>query len=229
MKNMKIIPIILLLLVTLAACNSGQGNAPEEGFDFSEEEAAEAPPEEMVFTEDEAEEPPSEPGFDFTEDEFANDPGSGNDSNNDEDQNAEPANNPHNPSNTADEIFPPAGVSNWVINYDAGTITCPAITPTFKESPPDTVTIEVGVDSTALIVKGMEEAPEIFFLLMNSGPGGSQYNGWYTVPDAKVEIHYQMLFTNLSDPNAADFILGDISSTTEGCQVARSFGGTRVD
>lgn len=55
------------------------------------------------------------------------------------------------------------------------------------------------------------------------------YEGWYTVPDANVEIHYQMQFSSLSDPNAADFILGDISSTTEGCQVARSFGGTRVD
>ncbi|MDY6847193.1 MAG: hypothetical protein SVP52_08670 [Chloroflexota bacterium] len=55
------------------------------------------------------------------------------------------------------------------------------------------------------------------------------YEGWYTAPDANVEIHYQMVFTNLSDPTAADFTFGDISSTTEGCQVARSFGGTRVD
>jgi len=232
-------------MITLAACTSGPGNTSEEGFDFSEEESAEAAPEEMVFTEDEAadndpeagfdftedeaEEPPSEPGFDFTEDDSADEPVSGNDSNNGENQDAEPANNPPDPSDTAENIFPPEGVSNWVINYDEGTITCSTFTQTFEVSPPDTVTIELGVDAAALIVKGMGEAPEIFFLLWNSGPGGSQYDGWYTVPGDNVEIHYQMVFTNLSDPNTADYIIGNISSTTEGCQVSRGFGGTRVD
>jgi hypothetical protein len=245
MKNIKLIPFVLLLSLMLAACASGPGETADEGFEFSEEEVAEEPPEEMVFTEDEAEdnaadlgfdftedeveEPPSDPDFDFTEDDSANEPASGNDINNGENLDAEPVNDSPDPSNTADGIFPPEGFSNWVINYDEGTITCPTFTQPFEASPPDNITIELGVDAAALVVRGMEEAPEIFFFLWDSGPGGSQYDGWYEVPGTDMEIHYQMVFTNLSDPSTADFIMGNISSTLEGCQVSRSFGGTRVD
>lgn len=234
MKTIKLIPIVLLFSLMLAACTSGPANTSEEGFEFSEEEVAESDPEEMVFTEDEAEDNTADPGFDFTEEEVEeppSDPGFDftEDAEPGEDQETEPENDSPDPSNTADGIFPPAGFSNWVINYDEGTITCTTFTQPFEASPPDNVTIELGVDAAALVVKGMEEAPEIFFFLWDSGPGGSQYDGWYTVPGTEMEIHYQMVFTNLSDPSTADFIMGNISSTTEGCQVSRSFGGTRVD
>lgn len=234
MKNIKQFLIISIVMITLAACTSGPGNTSEEGFDFSEEEVAEEPPEEMIFTEDEAEDNAADPGFDFTEDEVEeppSDPGFDftEDAEPGEDQETEPENESPDPSNTADGIFPPEGFSNWVINYDEGTITCPTFTQPFEASPPDNITIELGVDAAALVVRGMEEAPEIFFFLWDSGPGGSQYDGWYEVPGTDMEIHYQMVFTNLSDPSTADFIMGNIYSTLEGCQVSRSFGGTRVD
>lgn len=234
MKNIKQFLIISIVMITLAACTSGSGNTSEEGFDFSEEEVAEEPPEEMIFTEDEAEDNAADLGFDFTEDEVEEPPSDPSfdfteDAEPGEDQETEPENESPDPSNTADGIFPPEGFSNWVINYDEGTITCPTFTQPFEASPPDNITIELGVDAAALVVRGMEEAPEIFFFLWDSGPGGSQYDGWYTVPGTDMEIHYQMVFTNLSDPSTADFIMGNISSTLEGCQVSRSFGGTRVD
>jgi len=234
LKNIKQFLIISIVMITLAACTSGSGNTSEEGFDFSEEEVAEEPPEEMIFTEDEAEDNAADLGFDFTEDEVEEPPSDPSfdfteDAEPGEDQETEPENESPDPSNTADGIFPPEGFSNWVINYDEGTITCPTFTQPFEASPPDNITIELGVDAAALVVRGMEEAPEIFFFLWDSGPGGSQYDGWYTVPGTDMEIHYQMVFTNLSDPSTADFIMGNISSTLEGCQVSRSFGGTRVD
>lgn len=238
MKKIKFMLVVSLVIVSISACTIVTGNTSEEGFDFSDEEmvfskdegAAANPEPGFDFTEDEIEDMPSESGFDFTEDDNPGDvPGSDPANDNDDDQNMQPENDSSTLPSTAEHIYPPEGVSNWVINYDEGTITCPNMTIPFEKSLTETINIELGAEAASLVVKDMDETQELFFFLMDSGPGGSQYDGWYTVPNTDEEIHYEMVFTNLSDPNSADYIIGNISATSEGCQVSRSFGGARVD
>jgi hypothetical protein len=221
LKILKFMPVFFLLLVALAACASDPSNALEEGFEFSEEEAAEVLPEEMVFSEEEAINIEPEPGFDFTEDN-ENEPMSETGFDFTEDE-------PIDPIIPLEKAYPPAGISNWIINHDEGTVNCESLSFPFEKSPPEQVTIDLGVDGSVFFLRGMGEAPEIFFVLEYSGEFGTQYYGVYTVPVENVDIKYEMAFTNLTDPNAADFIMGNIFSTSQGCKVYRSFSGTRVD
>ena len=239
MNKLRLIGLLMVGVLLVAACSGGTAETSEDGFDFteddaaaqddsegmefSEEEVSEPGGEEgMVFSEDEVSPQESEPGFDFTEEE---DDSEADDEIPDEDPEDNPAEDPDVP----DTVFPPEGTSNWMINHDEGTITCPNISMPFEASPPEPVTITLGAEAASLIVQGMGEAPEIFFFLLNSGPGGSFYDGYYTPPGSGVEIHYEIVFTNISDPATADYLMGNITSEEQGCKVSRSFGGERVD
>ncbi len=79
-----------------------------------------------------------------------------------------------------------------------------------------------------MLVKGMGDAPEIFFILINALPGESFYNGYLDVPGSDVEILYDMVFTSQGGLATADFIVGTITSEQQGCSVLRGFEGTLV-
>ena len=216
MKIHKMMMIIAIGALALTACVG----ETEEGFDFSEEEAREqAAEKEMVFSEDEAMDLLPNAGFDLTGDEDAGeDPGMVFD----EDEAVEPSNPP-------DEVFPPEDTSNWQIHHDPGTVTCPNVTIPIEASPTETVSILLGAEAASLVVSGFGGGPEIFFFLLDSGPGGSLYQGFYTPPGAIEEVKYEMMFTNLSDPSKADYLMGTIAADEQGCQVSRSFYGLRLN
>jgi len=248
MRKFRFMFIFAIILLILTACFDGSTGPSNEGFDFSEDEAADDSSEDEMdfsdeagsendseqgfdFTEDDNPESSSESGFDFTEDEESEEPSdSGFDfTNDDEGEDPGPSSDdePTDNSNNPGQILPPEGTSTWVITYGNGTINCPNISQSIDESPPETVTITLGVDGNIIVVKGMGEAPEIFLFLLDSGSGGSRFVGYHEVPGEVSEIKYEMFFTNTAGQMAADFGWGNISNETQGCQVNREFSGQR--
>lgn len=219
MKSKFIFLPILVLIFLLSACAGDGGDISEDGFDFTEEEAAEALPEEgFDFADDEALPVDNEPGFVFNEGEVNEPPGM----EFDEDEAIDLP-------DLSDTIFPPEGVSNWLILHDDGTAVCPNLTIPISGNEPEMVAISLGVDAQALVVSGFEGGPDIFFLLEQSGPGGALYNGYFSPPGVNAEIHYQIVFTNLTDSSMADYLMGSITAEEQGCKISRSFQGNRID
>jgi hypothetical protein len=209
----------LILVVILSACAGDIGDVSEEGFEFTEEEAAEPVlAEGFDFTDGEALVVVDEQGFVFEEDEGDDVPGM----DFDDDDGLEL------PDQDID-IFPPEGMTNWLIKHDDGTATCPSQTIPIWGNEPEMVTISLGAGAQSLVVSGMDGGPEIFYLLERSGPGGSLYNGYFQPPGATAEIHYQILFANLVDSSVADYLMGSIAAEEQGCKISRSFQGNRVD
>jgi hypothetical protein len=222
-KRMKIHEITMFLLLVAVALTSCTGNAAEfaeEGMVFTEDEVKNQPAEGgMDFSDEETMDLGPSEGFDFTDDE------AGDESEEmvfDEDE-VEPLPDP------PDEVLPQEGTANWQITHDPGTIICPNVNIPIEAIPPETVSILVGEDADTLVVSGFDGGPQILFFLIDSGPGGSLYRGFFTPPGASEEVQYEMLFTNLSDPSSADFLLGTISAEEQGCKVSRSFYGNRLN
>jgi hypothetical protein len=219
MKTRFIFLPLLIFVVLLSACAGHAEVVSEEGFEFTEEEAADALTEEgFDFSDSEALVVDNEQGFVFDEDEGDDPPGM--DFDDDEGLNL---------PDQVEDIFPPAGMTNWLIKHDDGTATCPNQTIPIWGNEPEMVTISLGAEAASLVVSGMEGGPEIFYLLEQSGPGGSLYNGYYQPPGTNAEIHYQILFTNLVDSSMADYLMGSIAAEEQGCKISRSFQGNRVD
>ena len=232
MKTRFIFIPVLIFLVLLSACTGDAVDVSEVEFEFTEEEAAESFSEEgFEFSDEEALGIDNEPGFEFDDDNRDDQPGM--DFNDDEgddppgmDFDDDEA---LNLSDLPDQLFPPVGASNWLINHHAGTAACPSQTIPIWGSEPEMVTITLGAESQSLIVSGMEGGPEIFYLLEQSGPSGSIYNGYYQPPGASSEVHYQILFSSLADGIFADYLFGSISAEEQGCKISRDFDGSRVD
>lgn len=220
MKFYKELIILIIISLALFACTDNIPAESEEGMDFSEEEVMDQPDEEgMDFSEEEGMDLSGpEPG-DLPDDEAADEDA---EMVFDEDE-VEPVPDPPN------VILPPEGNTNWQITHDEGTVNCPEgnISITIDPSPPETVSIFVGVNADSLTVTGFGDTPEILFFLLETGPGGSRYKGYYTPPGFTEEIVYELVFTNLTDPTTADFVFGTISADEQGCDVSRSFSGNR--
>lgn len=210
---------LLIFVVLLSGCAGDAGGDSDVGFEFTDEEAAEPlSVEGFDFSDDEALVVDNEPGFVFDENEGDDLPGM--DFDDDEGLNL---------SDLPDQLFPPIGVSNWLINHHDGTATCPSQTIPIWGNEPEVVTIRLGAEAASLVVSGMEGEPEIFYLLEQSGPGGSIYNGYFQPPGASSEIHYQILFSSLAEGSFADYLFGSISAEEQGCKISRNFDGNRVD
>jgi len=222
MKIHKVLLIALIGVFALAACTGNTAENGEEEMMFSEEEVMDQPAEEgMEFSEEEAMDPPGNEGSDVSEDDVS-----------DEEPEMEFDEDEVDPVPTPpDVILPPEGTSNWQVTHDEGTVLCPEgnISIAIEASPPETVSILVGVDAAAMIASGLEGGPEIDFFLFDSGPGGSLYRGYFQPPGFSNEIEYEVVFTNLTDALTADYLMGTISSEEQGCVVSRSFSGNRID
>lgn len=222
MKFHKELMILIIISLALFACTDNAPAESEEAMDFSEEEVMDQPVEEgMDFSEEEDNDLPApEPG-DLPEDEAADEDA---EMVFDEDE-VEPVPDP------PDVILPPEGNTNWQITHDEGTVICPEGNISIKTdpSPPETVSIFVGVNADALTGSGIDGGPEILFFLMDSGPGGSFYKGYFTPPGFTEEIVYELVFTNITDPMTADFLFGTITADEQGCDVSRTFSGNRIN
>jgi hypothetical protein len=211
--------VLLILSMSLTACVGDVIDVPEEGFEFTDEEAAEALPElGFDFTDDEALAVDDEPGFVFDEDEVGDPPGM--DFDDDEALNL---------SDLPDHVLPPNGKSNWLIMHDDGTATCPNQTITIWGNEPVNVTISLGAEAAGLLVSGLEGGPDILLFLEQSGPYGSIYNGYFQPPGANSEFKYRIVFSSMVDASMADYLDGSITGNEQGCYISRSFQGNRVD
>ena len=210
---------LLIVSVSLTACVGDAIDVSEEGFDFTDGEAAEALPEQgFDFSEEEASDMEDEPGFVFDEDEVNEPPGM--DFDDDEGLDL---------SDLPDHVLPPNGKSNWLINHHDGTATCPNQTITIWGNEPVTVTISLGAEAAGLLVSGFEGGPDILLFLEQSGPYGSIYNGYFQPPGANSEFKYRMVFSSMVDASMADYLDGSITGNEQGCYISRSFQGNRVD
>jgi hypothetical protein len=220
MKRFTLLVTLLIMGIFISACTSGDSGASQEGFVFSDEEGLES----------------SEPqGFDFTEDESAD--------NNNSDPNL-PGGEPDNDDSgfdfdddeglviTTDDshILPREGLSTWLVSHNEGTATCPGQTITIWGSEDVTITLNVGVEAAGFEVNSFGEAGSMFFILLESGIGGSRYVTDFVPPGSNSPMRYEMLFmNNAGDSTDADFMMGDISGNAEGCDIYRSFQGTLQD
>jgi hypothetical protein len=132
-------------------------------------------------------------------------------------------------SEIPDKLLPPAGISTWEVKHDPGAIDCESFTTDFPASPPETITIQADEAASALLVSGMGDGIEVFFIRVDSGPGGSFFEGLLIVPGTGSEIHYEIVFTSILDAMTSDYLFGTIRSTEQGCKVTRTFDGNRVD
>ena len=219
MKKLTLLAALILISLLLSACTP-DSDTLQEGFDFSDEEGVETS---------------ALQGFDFTEDETADNnlPGSelpGSDPEND-DTGFDFDNDEGLVITTGDShILPREGLSTWLVSHNDGTATCPEMTVTIWGLEDTIVTLNVGVDAQGFQVSNLDGGDSMFFILLDSGIGGSRYMTDFVPPGSNTTMRYEILFlNNAGDSTDADFLMGDISGTAEGCDIYRSFQGTLQD
>ena len=220
MKRFTLLVALVLMATFLSACTSGVSDAEQEGFDFSVEEDLEIS---------------DKQGFDFTEDESVE---------NNDNPGPLPEGEPDNDDSgfnfdddeglviTKDDshILPREGLSTWLVSHHEGTATCPGNTIPIWGLEDETLTFNVGVEAAGIQVSNFGGGESMFFILLDSGIGGSRYMTDYVPPGSNTTMRYEMLFmNNAGDSSIADFMMGDISGTAEGCDIYRSFQGTLQD
>jgi hypothetical protein len=215
----------------------GGSSSAEEGFDFSEEEAAEesAPGEELVFSEEEVDVPDSENGFDFTDD-AESEPEEGFDFSEEDVQEDLPDD--ENNQDPWTQTLPKPGYSDWRITNEVGTMDCTDIQFELGPESEELGRIQAGPepDLDVLIAEGVTEEGELYFY-----KDYSQTAVYTTVdyipPGGTSEVVYEMTFYNLNGGEYADSLEGTISGTIEEtvqgikvqCNLFRSFYGYTVE
>ncbi len=221
MKKLTLLVALLLVGILFSACTNGTSEEAQEGFDFSDEERVESSAMQgFDFTNDESSENNSNPSPDLPGDVPDNQvPGLNFD---DDEGLVISSNNNH--------VLPREGLSTWLVSQGKGTATCVGNTIPIWGSEDEIVTLNVGVESAGFELNGLDGAGSMFYIQLDSGPGGSSYMTDFVPPGANSPMRYEILFTNLSaEGNVADFMMGDISGTAEGCDIYRPFQGTLQD